>query len=1003
MKQRIPTALFIFFLLFVTAASLNAAAKPTTRHHRSKKKHSHSVVHRSKKTKKDTQAKNDLNLQKHYPPPGSSGEDRNQEWYYKRAFPNDHIDPDLYAKALDQARALPVYGTFGKNATQSAMQWQQIGPYSAGGRVTAIATHPTDSNIFYVGAAAGGVWKTTDHGNSWKALLDTFPAIATGCLTIDPTDPNTIYLGMGECNGSADSYPGTGLYRSTDAGLNWDSLGLGRTQYISKVIVDPSDKNTIYVCSPGPSSSDTNAGIWKSTDHGATWKHALLIKTSVVVSAIDLVMNPTDTKDLVAAMWDKYSSTDTSSGLWRTRDGGATWKRIDGLSPSYPNGAKVKRLSRTSLLWTLNTSGVPTLYSVTTKNDVNPVTHFASDADLFGIFKTTDPEGTWTKLLDSTYRIPYLGNNVDSCDLFYRQGEYNNFIVAHPTHRDEIYVGGIDVIRSTDGGASWTDITRAYPRYFNNDRSQHSDQHALAFTAAKSGNDLLNGQDGGVFNTRDFGNSWTRIDGLPITMLYYLETWDAGMTSLPPNFPATSIKLFGGTQDNGTIGHGFSSNPDWDWINRGDGGEAQADPNNKNHLVTSIELAKVYFRTTLDSLRPNLYTDNGNLDPNTDKWFDLAAIAKRRGITDSTEPSKFIAPVQLDKIRGDEVYSGKTHVYHAKLNFTNPDSATVIKTWSPLLGGVTDKPKQWFYGGDIEALALGVRDQNNRPMIWAGGIVAPDSSLSSGGTHIWRTTYNPSIPQDSAPNWINASGGLPFSVPSAIACDRSDSLTAFVGLLSYGGGVIKHLYKTTNGGTSWTVITGKKAATSLPTTPVTSIVIDSLAEQGNPSAKNQCIIVATDVGVFITTDGGNTWANLGTGMPHLVVETIKMYKNWLIAGTHGRSAWALDISSVVVPPSNAVSEELAPNSFHLESIYPNPIDLSSAASVHIKLHSTDGENLKIEFISEATGATAFSTRSEIMDNEIAVQLPSHLSAGKYLVRITKQDGETAVGQVIVVK
>jgi len=134
------------------------------------------------------------------------------------------------------------------------MQWQQIGPYSAGGRVTAIATHPTDSNIFYVGAAAGGVWKTTDHGNSWKALLDTFPAIATGCLTIDPTDPNTIYLGMGECNGSADSYPGTGLYRSTDAGLNWDSLGLGRTQYISKVIVDPSDKNTIYVCSPGPSS-----------------------------------------------------------------------------------------------------------------------------------------------------------------------------------------------------------------------------------------------------------------------------------------------------------------------------------------------------------------------------------------------------------------------------------------------------------------------------------------------------------------------------------------------------------------------------------------------------------------------------------------------------------------------------------------------------------------------------------------------------------------------------
>lgn len=939
---------------------------------------------------------------RNYPLPGSSGEERNFDWLRKRAFPNEYLDPSYYPNALAEARNLLVYKPSGDVSVQSAMQWQSIGPFAIGGRVTAIATHPTDSNTFYVGAASGGLWKTIDHGNTWAALTDTFASLPIGCITLDPHDANTIYIGMGECNNSGDSYPGNGLWRSVDGGLTWTYLALNKSQYISKVIVDPLDKNIIYVCVPGPAnSSDSNRGIWKSVDNGSTWKRSLLVrvgsgKTSTPVPAIDLVMNPSDRGDLIAAIWqhiDFNVSSSPNTGLWRTRDSGATWARIDTMPNSgYPNGFKIKRLCRTSLLWTLNGKGVPTLYSVVSKVDKNPVTGYNFDENFYGIFVTTNPDNIpWQIKLDSNYRLPFLGNNIDSVDLFNKQGGYDNLLIGRPGSDAngkgiELLIGGIDVIRSTDGGDTWTNITKAYPHYFANDRSQHSDQHALAFTAAKSGTDLLNGQDGGVFNTHDYGVSWTQLKGLPITMFYHLEPWAAGMANLPNNFPADSIKLIGGTQDNGTVAHGFSANADWDWINRGDGGQSQTDPNNKNHIITSLQLGKVFFRTTLDSLRPNLFSDNGNLDPNAKKWFELLTIMRRRGITDSSESCAFIPPVVLDKQRSNELYTGRLHVYRAKLDFNDPDSGTVIQTWSPQIAG---SGKAW-YNGTIDCIALGVRDENGRPMMWAGGLVA-------GSTSLYRTVYNSSISQDSAPRWIKITSGLPGAFVETIACDRSDSMTAFCGLT--GTSSVSHVYKTINGGKKWTSISG-----NLPNIGVNAIIIDSLAETSDPLTKNQCLIVATDVGVFTTTDGGKTWSQLGTGMPHLVVGTIAMYKNWLIAGTHGRSAWALDVSSIRAQPLNAVHEkQVSSDQFTIRSIYPSPFDRNTTSTIHIIVYGISDKNVSVEILNAATGSSVYKTNEQITGGAIELRMPAIISSGSYLIRIITQQGESATGQVIVVK
>ncbi len=285
--------LFAFFFLFQglgfaqsssTPGHAKVVSKPTYRHHKKQLKRRRKTSRVAKKlsrTENQTAHKLPAPMKLHVPHPGAGGEERSDNWFYlRRAWPNQTIDPSFYPNALAQAAKMPVFSnSFRKDGTLSVMQWQSIGPNSIDGRVTCIATHPTDSNTFYVGAASGGLWKTTDHGGSWTCVTDTFGSLSIGCVTLDPTAPETIYLGLGECNESGDSYPGDGLWKSTDGGNSWNSLGFGKAQYIAKeeVLVDPRDHEKLFVAVPGPnSSSDTNRGIFQSTDGGAgSWTRSL--------------------------------------------------------------------------------------------------------------------------------------------------------------------------------------------------------------------------------------------------------------------------------------------------------------------------------------------------------------------------------------------------------------------------------------------------------------------------------------------------------------------------------------------------------------------------------------------------------------------------------------------------------------------------------------------------------------------------------------------------------
>jgi len=929
----------------------------------------------------------------HMPPPGSNGEAPNSDWYRKRAWPNAEIDPELYPAAIKAARSIPILGQYGKNQTLTdpVIAWQMIGPNSIGGRVSALVVDPKDSNVFFAGAANGGVWRTLDHGTSWTCITDTLAALSTGAITIDPTNTNIIYLGQGECDFSADSYPGNGLWRSSDRGATWTSLGLAKTLYIAKILIDPTDHNVLYVATASgpaypPSASDTNRGVYKSTDGGSTWikslSHSTSVKSSATLAIIDLAMNPHDSKDLMAFAMDlrgegSLSLGGTNTGLWHTTDAGTNWRRIDTIAGiGLPNGVTLKYLSRGTLAW-IDSSGKSLLYAAVSISAVNVVTKFRADVNFFGLYSSTDPDHGWTKLQDSTLRIPYGVIGPDSTDILYRQGDYNFYLAANPRHPNELYIGGIDVMRSTDFGRTFHDITIGYTRYFRNDRTQHSDQHALAFTTSTTGNDLLLGSDGGVFSTRDFGTNWEQLKGLPITMFYGIEGWWPVMDHMAPITDPTQLKLFGGTQDNGTVARGFTANPDWDWINRGDGGRAVASVTDSNKLFTSQQLGGLAYRDGLDSLHPNLGYDLYGLSPSNYNskwhWFSYQLLKAPNRLTDTTEATGFIAPMVLDQVTGTDIYTAREHVYHAKFDFVN--KSFQWSKWSPTIGGVLGNSKQW-YNGDIECLAVGPRDAAGRPMLWAGGSMILSNTYTSS---LWRTTVNPLLNSDSAPTWIRVTAGLPGATASSIVPDRSDSLTAFVSFL--GGSSTGHIFKTTDGGKTWKNISG-----NLPNISVSAILIDTVAEQGDPKTRNNCIFAATDVGVFVTVDGGKSWYRYGAEMPAMIVHDIKQYKQWLVAATDGRSAWAVNIdglraaeSGVTAPTSNFSAQP------RITGSWPEP--LISGQLLHLSLEGANSnQSFEIQLV-EAESGKILSGQQHPGAGDLQLTLPSGLSSGVYFVRL----------------
>lgn len=420
--------------------------------------------------------------------------------------------------------------------TFGAMEARWLGPGTMSGRITAIEGVNADSKTLYVGTAGGGVWKSTNAGASFRPVFDKY-CMSIGAIAVVQQNPDTVYVGAGESNMRNTVSIGDGMYRSTDGGSNWVKIGLDSTEHISKIIVDPKNPSTIYVAAPGPLWCDSkHRGLYKSTDGGKTWNKILYINEKT--GCADIAIDPTNTDIVYATMWEfrrmpyAFNSGGMGSGMYRSTDGGATWKELTVGLPKKPFGR---------IALTLAPSAPQNMIAIVEAKETS-------------LFISSDAGATW-KEQSATM-------NVKSRPFYF------STLVIDPKDPKRVYRPGFKFAYSDDGGYSFTDAS--YDGGW-----VHSDHHALWINPNYT-NQMYLGTDGGVYYSLDRGATWMFVHNLPVGQFYHVAV-DA----------QKPYRIYGGLQDNGSwvapsAAPGGVNNANWMSIYGGDGFWAQPDLTDPN-------------------------------------------------------------------------------------------------------------------------------------------------------------------------------------------------------------------------------------------------------------------------------------------------------------------------------------------------------------------------------------------------------------------------------------
>lgn len=455
----------------------------------------------------------------------------------QRAYPHGMIKQESYLQAMEQTKQMMMQK--GKGSTV----WTFAGPENIGGRITDVELDPGNSSTIYLGAASGGVLKSTNYGISWQNKFVGMPVISVGDIAVDPSNPNTVWCGTGEANSSSFSFLGNGIYRSDDGGNSWQHKGLTRSAYIGRVIVDHSNSNRVFVAACGNLfSANDERGVYRTTDGGNTWQRVLFLTDST--SAVDLVQHPTNPNILYACMWERVRgltyrrSFGYSSGIYKTTDAGNTWTK---LTNGLPNG----QVGRIGIDISKNYPDF--LYAV-----------FDLPGEQVGVYKTTNAGATWNQT-----------NDGDLQGMMSNFGWYFGQIRIDPTNPQKVFVMGVPLYYSNDGGDTW-----------QVSGDMHVDHHAMCF--APTGQ-IFEGNDGGLYKSSNGGQSWTKINHLGLTQFYAIDI----------DYQNPEV-LIGGTQDNNTIMTHTGSNDDWFPILGGDGMYCLIDYTNPDILYAEYQYGNLY-------------------------------------------------------------------------------------------------------------------------------------------------------------------------------------------------------------------------------------------------------------------------------------------------------------------------------------------------------------------------------------------------------------------------
>jgi photosystem II stability/assembly factor-like uncharacterized protein len=435
------------------------------------------------------------------------------------------------AKAPDAAKS-PWSG-----ATFAGLELRGIGPAFTSGRVQDLAVDPRNRRIWYVAVASGGVWKTVDGGTTWSPIFDSTGEYSVGCVTIDPNDPLTVWVGSGESNSQRSVSYGNGVYKSVDGGASWENVGLKASEHIAKIVVDPRDSKTVYAAAPGPLwSAGGDRGLYKTADGGRSWKRVLQVSENTGIG--DLVMDRRNPDVLYAAAYQRRRHVWTlidggpESAIYKTVDGGATWRKLAAGLPK-------EEMGRIGLA--ISPQSPDVVYAV--------IEAAGGGAGAAGFYRSADGGSHWEKRSGEISSSP----------------QYYGKMFADPASFDRVYVMDVWMQVSDDGG-------KTFRKLGENDK--HSDNHVL-WIDGEDASHYLNGCDGGLYESWDKGAHWRFIANLPTTQFYRVVVDNA----LP------FYNLLGGTQDNFSLSgpartatvNGIT-NADWYVTVGGDGFQSQVDP-----------------------------------------------------------------------------------------------------------------------------------------------------------------------------------------------------------------------------------------------------------------------------------------------------------------------------------------------------------------------------------------------------------------------------------------
>jgi photosystem II stability/assembly factor-like uncharacterized protein len=725
----------------------------------------------------------------------------------------------LFVYCLSASAQAPAQVKY-DSGTISGLSARNIGSATMGGRIAAIDAVDENGKItVIVGSASGGVWKSINGATTFKPVFDREPAQSIGAVTIDPSNHKIVWVGTGESWARNSVSIGNGVYKSTDGGENWTNVGLKDSERIARILVDPKDSNTVFACATGHLWNDNDErGVYKTTDGGATWKKVLAGANGSTGCAM-LATNPQEPKTFYASMWDfrrqgwTFRSGGPGSGLFKSTDGGDHWTEI---APSNSQGLPEKPYGRIALAVAPSKPNV--VYAMI-------------ESKQSALYRSDDAGKSWKKLDASQFMV-------------WRPFYFANLIVD-PKNENKVFKTDLLLLVSVDGGHS-----------FSSTANGHGDYHTVWIDPSNS-NQIYAGDDGGFWTSIDGGTRWARSWNLPTAQFYHVSVDNAN-----------PYHVYGGLQDNSSwVGDssypGGVSNSRWENVFGGDGFWAFEDPSDPDYIYAESQGGEIG--------RVNRHTLSGQ------------GIKPQPQYNEKKLHFNWNTPIHMSPNEKGTIYIG------AQFLFRSRDHGHSWERISPDLStNDPEKQKQEESGGitvDNSAAEMHTsiysisESPQNGQLIWAG---TDDGNLQitrDGGKH-WTNVVD-KVPGLGKNSWV-----------STVTASRFSEGTAYATFDRHTFGDMKpYVYKTTDFGATWAPLVSDASGITGYAHVIAEDTVDS-----------NLLFLGTEFGLWVSIDGGQQWAQYkGSGFPAVAVRdiVIQQRENDLVLATHGRGIWIIDdISSL---------------------------------------------------------------------------------------------------------